>query len=122
MSDSNICSKDKIYGGFGAMIANNLRRGEDERARCREEECAACTQRAVAAASAAPAPAMATVAAARAPGTKKSPPVAVTEHTYLTNRPYKCQKKAAEPAAAPAPTAAPAPAPLVAVNGATAVN
>ena len=56
----------------------------------------------------------------RASGTKKSPPVAVTERTYLTKRPYKHQKKAVEPAAAPAPTAAPVPDPLVGFNGAAA--
>ncbi len=53
-------------------------------------------------------------------GTKKSPPIVVAERTYLTKRPYKCQKKAVEPAAGPAPTAAPAPAPLVRVDGAAA--
>ena len=69
-------------------------------------------------ASAAPAPAKATVAPLRASGTKKSPPVDVAERTYLTKSSYKRQKKADEPAAAPAPTAAPAPAPLVGVDGA----
>ena len=116
MSDGDICSNDKIYGGFGAMIANDLRCGEEERTCRREEERAACAQPqcAVAVASAAPAPAKAAVAPLRASGTKKSPPVAVAERTYLTKRPYKRQKKAVEPAAGPAP------APLVGVDGAAA--
>ena len=41
MSDGDICSNDEIHGGFGAMIANDLRRGEEERAHSREEEHAA---------------------------------------------------------------------------------
>ena len=41
MSGGDICSNDKIYGGFGAMIKNNLRRGEEECARRWEEERAA---------------------------------------------------------------------------------
>ena len=120
MSNGDICSNNKIYGGFGTMIPNNLGRGEEERARRQEEESAASARCAVAAASTAPAPAKATVAPLRASGKKKSPPVTVAERTYLTKRPYKCQKKAVEPAAAPAPTAAPAPAPLVGFNGAAA--
>ena len=102
------------------MIANNLRRGEEEHTRRWEEERAASVQRAVAAASAMPASAKATVAPLHASGTKKFPPAAVAERTYLTKRPNKCQKKAVEPAAAPAPTAAPASAPLVGVDGAAA--
>ena len=51
-------------------------------------------------------------------GQRSPPPVAVAECTYLTKRSYKCQKKAAQPAAAPVPTDVPAPAPLVGVNGA----
>ena len=120
MSDSDICSDDSMYGGFGAIIANDLHRGEEKRACCWEEERAARARHAVAAASAAPAPAEETVSAARTPGANKPPPLAVTECTYLTKRPYKRKKKAAEPAAAPAPATAPAPAPLVAVDGAAA--
>ena len=59
------------------------------------------------------------VAAARAPGTKKSPPVTVAKRTWLTKRPYKRQKKSNAPAPIPqaaAPAAAPAPVPLVAVD------
>ena len=73
MSDGNICSNDSMHGGFGAMMANSLLHcGEEERARHWEEECTTHT-RAVAAASAAPTCADKTVAAVRAPGTKKSP-------------------------------------------------
>ncbi len=71
---------------------------------------------AVAADSAAPAPAVALALS----GTKKSPPVAVAERTWLTKRPYKRQKKTCQPAAVPTPTAAPAPTTLVGVNGAAA--
>ena len=73
MSDGNICSNDKIYGGFGAMIANNLRCGEEEHTRCWGEERAASAQPAVAAASTASTPTKATVAPLHASGTKKSP-------------------------------------------------
>ena len=117
MSHGDICSNGEIHGGFGAMIANGLHRGEEERTRRWEEECAASS---VAVASATPAPAKATVAPLRASGTKKSPPVAVTKRTYLTKGPYKRQKKAVETVAAPALTAAPAPTPLVGVHGAAA--
>ena len=97
----------------------NLLSHQDNTCTChREEERAASGRHAVAAASAAPTPAKATVAATRTPGTKKSPPIAVTKRTYLTKHPYKRQKKAAKPAAAPGLAAAPAPAPLVEVNGA----
>jgi hypothetical protein len=118
MSDSNICSNDEMYGGFGVMMCNLLRH-QDDACACRwEEECAASARRAVAAASTTPAPATATVAAAHAPGTNYSLPVPVTERTYLTKHPYKRQKRAAKPDAVPAPAVAPAPAPLVGVDGA----
>ena len=78
------------------------------------------TRRAVVAASNGPAPAKATLAPLGALGTKKSPPVAVAERTWLTKRPYKRQKKTLQPAAALAPTAVPAPASLVGVDGAAA--
>ena len=81
MSNSDTCSNDKVYGGLGAMIYNNLRRGEEERTCCREKERATSAWHAVAAASATPAPAKATVAPLRASGTKKSPPVAVAART-----------------------------------------
>ena len=111
MSDGNICSDDEKYGGFGAMMANLLRH---------QEECVESARRAVAAASAAPAPAKATLAPLGSSGTKKSPPIAVAKRTWLTKRPYKCQKKTRQPTAAPVPTAAPAPASLVGVDGAAA--
>ena len=63
----------------------------------------------VAADSTAPARVVATVTAARAPGTKKSLPVTVVERIWKTKRPYKRQKKSNVPA--PAPTEAPAPVP-----------
>ena len=63
MSDANICSNNKKYGGFGAAMANSLH--------CWDH---AAPARAVAANSTAPAHAM---AAARGPGKKKSPPVTV---------------------------------------------
>ena len=75
MSGGNICSNDKKYGGLGAMMANLLHH---------QEERAASARCAVAAASATPAPAKATLAPLGASGTKKSPPVAVAEHTWLT--------------------------------------
>jgi hypothetical protein len=113
MSNSNICSNDEKYGGFGAAMANSLH--------C--WDCAA-PARAVAVDSATPARAVAAVAASGAPGTKKSPPVTVAKHTWLTKRPYnKHQKKSHVPAPvlqAAAPTAAPAPVPLVAVDKAAA--
>jgi hypothetical protein len=108
MSNGDICSNNEKYEGFGAMMANLLRH---------QEERAASARHAVAAASTVPAPAKATVAPLGASGTKKSPPVAVAKHTWLTKRPYKRQKKTLQPAAAPAPTAAPAPASLVGVKG-----
>ena len=92
MSDGDIFSNDKIYGEFGTMIANDLHCGEKACACCWEEEHAASAQCAVVAASApAPAPAKATVSSLRASGTKKSPPVAVANRTYLTKCPYMCQ-------------------------------
>ncbi len=51
MSDGDICSDDEKYGGFGAVMATLLRRQDRTT----------------------PARAVAAVAAARAPGTKKSP-------------------------------------------------
>jgi hypothetical protein len=83
MSEGDICSDDEKYGGFGAAVANSLHRRDRS-----------APTRAVAADSAAPAPAMAAaqsvpapaVAAARS-GTKKPPPVAVAERTWLTKRP-----------------------------------
>jgi hypothetical protein len=51
--------------------------------------------------------------------TKKSPPVTVTERTWLTKRPYKHQKKSNVPAPAlqaAAPTEAPAPVPPLVTN------
>ncbi len=95
MSDGNICSDDEKYGGFGAAMAKLLH--------CRD--------------SAAPAHfAVAAVAAARTPGTKKSPSVNVTKCTRLTKHPYKRQNKHKVPVLAPqaaAPAAVPAPVPLV---------
>ena len=38
MSDGDIFSNDEIYGGFEAMIANDLHCGEEGCARCWEEE------------------------------------------------------------------------------------
>ncbi len=70
----------------------------------------------MAVAQSAPAP---TVAAERY-GTKKSPPVAVAERTWLTKGPYKRLKKTLQPAAVHVPTAVPAPASLVGVDGAAA--
>ena len=104
MSDGDICSDNERYGGFGAAIANSL---------CRRDRAAPA--RAVAADSAA-ARAVAAVAVARAPGTKKPPPVTVAENTWLTKRPYKRQNKSNVPVPAPqaaAPATAPAPVPLV---------
>jgi hypothetical protein len=101
MSDGNICSDDEKYGGFGAAMAKSLH--------CQD--------------SAAPAHAVAAVAAARAPGTKKSPPVNVAECTWLTKHPYKRLNKSNVPvldAQAAAPAAAPAPVPLVTADNAVA--
>ncbi len=69
MSNGNICSDGKKYGGLGAMMYNSLRHQDDARAR-----------RAVAAANATPSPAKATLSPLGALGTNKSPPVAVAEH------------------------------------------
>ena len=96
MSDGDICSDDKRYGGFGAAMTNSL-----------------------AAYSAAPARVVAAVTAARAPGgTKKSLPITAAERVWKTKRPYqRRQKQSSVPvpapqAAAPAPqAAAPAEAP-----------
>ena len=101
MSDGDICSDDEKYGGFGAVMATLLRRRDRT----------------------APARAVAAVAAAPAPGTKKSPLVNVSERTGLTKRPYKRQNKSNVPVPAPqaaAPAAAPAPIPLVTVDNAVA--
>ena len=97
MSDADICSDDEKYGGFGAAMANS-----------------------VAADSTAPAHAVAAVAVAHTPGTKKSLPVTVVERIWKTKGRSKHQKKSNVPAhvlqaAAPAPQAevpATVPAPL----------
>ena len=114
MSD-DICINDEKYGGFMAAEVNSLH--------CRNR---AMPTRAVAANSVAPAPAVAAstapapaVAVARSE-TKKSPPVAVADCTWLTKRPYKHQKKTLQPAAVPALTATPAPALLIGVDRAAA--
>ena len=90
MSDTDICSDDKKNGGFGATMANS-----------------------VAADSAAPARAVAAVAVAHAPGTKKSLPVTVVERIWKTKGRSKCQKKSNVPAHV-LQAAVPAPVPLVA--------
>ena len=111
MSDGDICSDGEKYRGFRAMMANSLHH---------QGEHAASARGAVAVASIFSAAAKATVASLGASGTKKSPPLAVAECTWLTKRPYKRQKKTLQPAAAPVPTAVPAPASLVGVDGAAA--
>ena len=103
---SDICSDNERYGGFGAVVANLLHCRDRAAPTGAEAADVAAPAPAVAAAQSAPAPA---VAAARS-GTKKSPPVAVAERTWLTKRPYKRQKKTLQPAAVPAPTTAPQPA------------
>jgi len=62
MSDGDICSDDEKYGAFGAAMAKSLRRRDR----------------------AAPARAVAAVAAALTPGTKKSLPVTVAERIWKT--------------------------------------
>jgi len=94
MSDTDICSDDKKYGGFGVAMANSV----------------------VAAYSAAPARVVAAVTAAHAPGgTKKSLPVTAAKRVWKTKRPYqRHQKKSSVPAPAPqasAPAEAPTPVP-----------
>ena len=104
--------RSENYGGFGATMANSLR--------CWDRATPKC---AVAADSAVPARAVAAMAAARVPGTKKLPPVTVAERTFLTKRPYRQQKKSPMPAPIPqaaAPTAASAPILLVAIDKAVA--
>jgi len=96
MSDADICSNDKKYGGFGAAMANSA-----------------------AADSAAPERAVSAVAAAHAPGTKKSLPVTVVERIWKTKNRSKRQKKSNVPAHI-LQAAAPAPVPLVAVDQAAA--
>ena len=90
MSDADICSDGEKYGEFGATMANS-----------------------VAADSAAPARAVAAVAVAHVPGTKKSLPVTVIEHIWKTKGRSKRQKKSNLPAHV-LQAAAPAPVPLVA--------
>jgi hypothetical protein len=112
MSDGDIYSNDEKYGGFGAAMAKSLH--------CRDR---AVPARAMAADSAAPAHAVAAVAADSTPGTKKSPPVNVAERTWLTKRPYKRQNKYNMPVLTPqaaALAAVPAPVPLVTANNAVA--
>ena len=92
MSDADICSVDEKYGGFGAVMANS-----------------------VAVYSAAPARALAAVAAVCAPGTKKSLPVTVAERIWKTKGRSKRQKKSNVPAHV-LQAAAPAPVPLIAVD------
>ncbi len=113
---SDICSDDEKYGGFGAAVANLLHRWDRAAPTGAEAADVAAPTPAMAAAQSALAPAVAAVRS----GTKKSPPVAVAERTWLTKRPYKRQKKTLQPAAVPAPTAAPAPASLVVNYGAAA--
>jgi len=96
MSDGDICSDNEKYGGFGAAMANSL-----------------------AADSAASARAVAAVAVAHAPGTKKSLPVPVVERIWKTKGRSKRPKKPNVPAHV-LQAAAPAPVPLVAVDQAAA--
>jgi hypothetical protein len=108
---SGICSDDEMNGGFGAAVANSLHR---------RDRAAPTGAAAVDIAALAPTVAAVRSGAAARSGTKKSPPVAVAECTWLTKRPYKRQKKTLQPDAVHAPTAAPAPASLVGVDGAAA--
>ena len=111
MSDGVICSNDKKCRGFGAAMANLLRR----------RDCTA-PARAVAADSGVPARAVTAMAAHL--GQRSPPPFTVAERTWLTKRPYnKHQKKSHVPAPVPlaeVPAAAPVPVPLVAVDKAEA--
>ena len=65
MSDGDICSDDEKYGGFGAMMANSLRRQEE---RQEEREQRAARSRSVFATK------TANVAALHAPAGKNPPP------------------------------------------------
>jgi hypothetical protein len=65
MSDGNICSDDEKYGGFGAMMANSLRRQEEQQ---EERERRAARSLSVFATK------TANVAASRAPAGKNPPP------------------------------------------------
>ena len=80
-----------------AMIANNLHRGEKERTRRWEEERAASAQRAVVAASAAPAPSNATVAPLRASETKKSPPLLLPSAPTSPSTPASARRRLFSP-------------------------
>ena len=101
MSDGDICSDDKKYGGFGAAMAKLLRR--------RDHAVPAC--------------AVAAVSVALSSGTKKSLSVTATERTWLTKPPCKRQKESNVYVPAPqaeAPAAVPALVPLVTANNAVA--
>ena len=65
MSDGNICSNNKKYGGFGAMMANSLRCQEE-----RQEECKRHAMRSLSVF----ATKTAKVAASRTPAGKNPPP------------------------------------------------
>jgi hypothetical protein len=65
MSDGDICSDDKKYGGFGAMMANSLRCQEE-----RQEEREQCAARSLSVF----ATKTADVAASRVPAGKIPPP------------------------------------------------
>ena len=75
MSDVDICSNDKKYGGFGAAMANSA-----------------------AVDSAAPSRAVSAMVAACTPGTKKSLPVTAVECIWKTKNRSKLQKKSNVPA------------------------
>jgi hypothetical protein len=77
MSDGDICSDDEKYGGFGAMMANSLRRQEE----CQEErERRAARSRSVFATK------TADVAASHAPAGKNPPLVTLIDESKTTSR------------------------------------
>jgi hypothetical protein len=75
MSDINICSDDEKYEGFGAMMANSLRRQEERQ----EERERRAVQLSVFA------PKTADVAASRAPASKNPPPVTLIDESKTSS-------------------------------------
>ena len=71
MSEGDICSDDEKYGGFGAATAKSLHHQDR----------------------AAPTRAMAAVAAALTPGTKKTLSITAIKRTWLIKPPCKRQKE-----------------------------
>ena len=98
MSYGDICSNVEKYRGFGAMMANLLRRQEEHQEE--RELCAACSYSVFA-------PKTAAVAASHAPASKNPPPVTLIDKSKTSSGKCVADNITLAPARAPAKKVAP---------------